>query len=177
MRDSVSIIIIPSSELGLDEFELLTEIMGSDKVFEEAYEEAYEVLKDYIEDNLIERGLDTTIVPDDLNDFKVWIQSISDWVDDYIEYYAGFAVFEAEKNLMPIGYKIVEGQVDRKTEEAIEEIFRKNVYFEEVLAGLKEFFGLNITIDKYDYCYNESYVTAVLILEDVIRYLEDREKK
>jgi len=178
MRFFTTITIIPFwHEFNLREFELLFEVSGSDRLFEEAYKD----LQDFIKSSLIERGLDTTIVPDDLNEFKVWVEGISDWIVDYIEYYTDYAVFDTQKDFMPLGLEISKGQVDKKTKEAIKEIFRKNVYLEEVVAGLKEYFGPNSTIkkDRYDYNRIEAWRSADEIVKDVINlfYITEYRKK
>jgi len=159
----------PVSDLG--SFVLVVECQEKERFDDEALEE----LKRYIVDSLEDRGLDISIIPDNLDDFMDWVRSISDSFDGYIISYIDSAIGDNPSDAILSGWwDIHEGKIDEEMKGVINRIIEKSKTLEDLVSGLRdtpEFADARII---YDYYYDDAEYFAKRVVEDVIKSLKGK---
>jgi len=158
----------PVSDLGSFLLEVETEGKGFD-------DEALEELKRYIVDSLEDRGLDTSIIPDNLDDFMDWVRGISDSFDSYIISYVDSAIGDNPSEAILSGWwDVYEGEIDKEMESVIKEIIEKSETLSDFVSGLRDTSEFADARIVYDYYYDDAEYFAKLIVEDVIKSLKGK---
>jgi len=140
-------------------------------------EDALKYLKELITDSFEKKGLDTSIIPEDLGDFEEWVTSVSDSLDKYLTYYIDSAVSDNPSEAILLGWwDIYEEEIYKEMESVIDRIVERSRTLDDLVSGLRdtpEFADARIV---YDYSYDDAEYEAKQIVKDVIGYWKERMK-
>jgi len=135
---------------------------------------AIEFLQEYIKDEFRYEGINVNIIPRNLDDFKKWVKDISgDNFDAYFDSYIESTIGEHSMYAPLTGkWEDFKGNIDKETENIINDVIKKSKTLEDFVEGLKEVFKTNQVEIVYDEYYENAFDFAQLIVEDVIESLE-----
>jgi len=178
MRNPAKIKVSP--KLG-DPYGIFSFIVECDAVGRELYEGAFVYLQDYIKGRFEDEGLDTSVIPEDIDDFDLWVRSIcgTETVGAFIVTYEDSALGEFPEfyYVSHTWYSAYLGRnLDKKTEKIIEEILDKSLTLEDVIKGLEHVYGYGSAKIIYDFTYKNADYFAEDMFKHIVRYLEYNKK-
>ena len=167
MVDTIFIEIVLKAK-GIRDFIMEVECLRKKEVIDSALD----FLKEYIIEGFEDKGLDISIIPDNLNDFMKWVEDISESAfTKYINSYVVDIICSFPKEGPLTGqWDVYDEELSRETEMLINEIIEKSETLYDFMKELKSAFFLDSVETVYDPQDMEDL--AIEVADDVVRRLK-----